>query len=199
MGKIFYIIGKSASGKDCIYKRMMCDSDMRLLPLVLYTTRPIRDQEVPGKEYNFVNEEEIKRLRSLEKIIEERSYHTVYGIWTYATVDDGNIDLEQNDYVGIGTLESYMKIKKYFGKDSVCPIYIEVEDGIRLERALQREREQKNPRYAEMCRRFLADNEDFKEEHIREAGIIKRFQNNGDISNCLNEIHKFIGSRRKTL
>ena len=52
-----------------------------------------------------------------------------------------------------------------------------VEDGERLSRALNREREQENPRYEEMCRRFIADQSDFSEENILNAGIEKRFQN----------------------
>ena len=49
-----------------------------------------------------------------------------------------------------GTLESYNAVKKYFeneNKITVIPIYIEVDDGMRLERALKRERQQKKPKY----------------------------------------------------
>lgn len=53
-------------------------------------------------------------------------------------------------------------MKEYYGEETVCPIYIQVEDGERLQRALIREKQQENPRYAEMCRRFLADQEDFR-------------------------------------
>ena len=104
-------------------------------------------------------------------------YHTVHGDWTYFTVDDGHIDLDNNDYLLIGTVQSFSNIRKYFGKDMVIPIYIEVDDGIRLQRALTREMSQKEPKYAEMCRRFLADAEDFSEEKLNEAGIDKRFSN----------------------
>ena len=64
----------------------------------------------------------------------------------------------------IGTLEAYLQIRDYFGKEKVVPIYIEVEDGERLSRALGREKLQKEPKYEEMCRRFLADAADFSEE-----------------------------------
>ena len=57
------------------------------------------------------------------------------------------------------------------------PIYIEVDDGERLQRALDRERSQDTPQYAEMCRRFLADSADFSEENVARAGIRKRFYN----------------------
>lgn len=192
MGKIFYIMGKSASGKDHIYESLIEEQDLSLTPLVLYTTRPIRSGETEGKEYFFTDEEKLGRLRAAGKIIEERAYHTVHGIWYYFTADDGQIDLKEQDYLGIGTLESYRRLKEYYGKEALCPIYVEVEDGIRLERALQRERKQEQPKYAELCRRFLADCEDFSEEEILRAGILHRFENNEEFSGCLQKIYKFI-------
>ena len=192
MGKIFYIMGKSASGKDHIYEALLSEEQLKLEPLVLYTTRPIRSGEQNGKEYFFTDEEKLVQLRLSGKLIEERVYDTVHGPWYYFTADEGQIRLDEQNYVGIGTLESYEKIKNYFGEAHVCPLYIETEDGIRLKRALQREEKQKMPGYAEMCRRFLADCEDFSEEKIKEAGIEKRFENNGELSDCLKEIREFI-------
>ena len=58
---------------------------------------------------------------------------------------------------------------------------------MRLQRALDREKAQDQPKYEEMCRRFLADAEDFSEEKIREAGIERRFHND-ELDNCLEEI-----------
>lgn len=57
----------------------------------------------------------------------------------------------------IGTLESYEKMREYYGADSLVPLYIEVEDGERLLRAVKREQMQEQPKYQELCRRFLAD------------------------------------------
>lgn len=84
-------------------------------------------------------------------------------------------------------------MKEYYGEETVCPIYIQVEDGERLQRALIREKQQENPRYAEMCRRFLADQEDFSEENILVAGIRIRFEND-DLDNCVRNIIKYIKS-----
>ena len=95
----------------------------------------------------------------------------------------------------LGTLESYNKMKEHF-KDSLIPIYIEVEDGIRLERALRREKEQKQPKYAELCRRFLADSKDFSEANIKNAGIEKRFQNI-DLNRCVDEIIDYLNEQVK--
>lgn len=135
----------------------------------------------------------MNEFRKNGNVIEERSYHTVYGIWTYFTADDGQVNLTESDYLGIGTLESFMKLKKYYGENAVCPVYIQVEDGERLSRALKREKEQENPKYEEMCRRFIADQSDFSEENIQSAGIEKRFQNK-DLDICVKEIVNYIKS-----
>ena len=191
MGKIFYIMGKSAAGKDHIYSLLAENEELHLKKMILYTTRPIREGEENGREYFFTGEETRNRFREEGRLIEERSYNTIHGIWTYYTADDGQVNLEKYDYIGIGTLESFVKLKEYYGEDMVIPIYIEVEDGERLSRALFRERQQSSPKYSEMCRRFLADAEDFYEQKIQEAGIIRRFENK-DLKNCTEEIILYI-------
>ena len=190
MGKIFYLMGKSSSGKDTIYKKLQ-QRFPELSTITLYTTRPVRETEVDGREYHFVDEKTLQKLEADGKVIELRAYDTVHGIWKYFTVDDGQIDLKNNSYLVIGTLESYEQMCKYFGTDVVIPIYLEVEDGERLQRALLREKEQRIPKYAEMCRRFLADSEDFSEENLTKAGIKKRFENL-DSKRCTEEIVLYI-------
>lgn len=191
MNRIFYLMGKSASGKDTVYQRLLEKPELRLQRIVLYTTRPIRQGEQEGREYYFTDEDRLRQFRERGRLIEARSYHTVHGIWSYFTADDGQIDLERASYLGIGTLESYMKLSEYYGKETVVPLYIEVEDGERLSRAVARERKQRNPRYAELCRRFLADCEDFSEEKLRAAGITRRIEN-VSLDECTAEIEKII-------
>lgn len=193
MGKIFYIMGKSAAGKDNIYSLLVSNKELALKKMILYTTRPIRAGEKNGREYFFTDERNLKELEIQGRVIEKREYDTVHGIWTYFTADDGQVDLAKADYLGIGTLESFIKLREYYGEKSVMPIYIQVENGERLTRALMREKSQDRPRYAEMCRRFLADEEDFSEENIRKAGITKRFENT-DLDICVKEIVKYIKS-----
>lgn len=175
MGKIFCVMGKSSSGKDTLYQ--MLKKELEFDSIVPYTTRPIREGETNGVEYHFVTEEEVAELEEAGKIIELRAYNTVHGIWKYFTADDAQIDLEHRNYLMIGTVEAYQKLKAYYGEEHLVPIYIEVDDGIRLQRALNREKLQEQPKYAEMCRRFLADEVDFSEEKLAEAGIEKRFVN----------------------
>ncbi len=177
MGKIFCLMGKSASGKDYVYRTLLAQDDLQLKHIVPYTTRPIRVKEVDGQSYHFCSDAQAEEMVRSGRVIEMRSYDTVCGVWKYFTADDGQIDLAQNDYLVIGTLESYEKIRDYFGAEHVVPIYIWVEDGERLARALRREGKQEQPKYAEMCRRFLADEQDFSEENLQRAGIETRFEN----------------------
>jgi hypothetical protein len=184
MGKIYCLLGKSSSGKDTLFKMLLEESGLALKTIVPYTTRPIRVGEQEGVEYHFVTEETQKKLEAEGKIIELRAYDTICGIWKYFTVDDGQIDLATDNYLVIGTLESYVKMRDYFGAEKLVPLYVEVEDGERLLRALTRERAQKKPNYAELCRRFLADSVDFSAERLKAAGICRWFENTEKNATC---------------
>ena len=147
----------------------MEDKTFAFHTLVPYTTRPMRSTEVNGRDYFFTDEAGLSRLQEAGRVIE----------------------LAKDSYLLVGTLESYRKVRAYYGLEQVIPIYVEVEDGLRLSRAVERERAQKEPKYAELCRRFLADEADFSEEKLSEAGIVKRFQND-DLERCLQEIFREI-------
>lgn len=191
MGKLFYVIGKSATGKDTIFQKLLENESLDLKPLVLYTTRPMRAGEEQGVQYHFTDEAGLTELQNAGKVIELRVYDTVHGVWKYFTADTEATDLGKYNYAGVGVLESYRALRNYYGAKRVIPIYIEVEDGERLQRALDRERGQQEPKYAELCRRFLADSEDFAEEKIAEAGIEKRFYNR-DLKESIEEISAYI-------
>ena len=195
MGKIFYLMGKSSSGKDTIYNKLLQNKKLNLQKIVLYTTRPIRAGEENGIHYYYVDEKKTDELIKAGKVIELRAYDTFYGVWKYFTVCDDQIDLEKSDYLMIGTIESFQKTKAYFGSERVVPIMIELDDGVRLQRALDRERKEEHPRYEEMCRRFLADSIDFSPEKKKEAGIEKEFYNQ-NLEECLCEIEAYILSKK---
>ena len=191
MSKIFYIMGKSSSGKDTLFKEILkLRPDLKTI--VLHTTRPIRKGEQDGVDYHFVTEHDIALLKAAGKIIEMRIYQTEHGPWTYATVKTKALRPDLYDYLAVGTPESFSELKKHFGPETVIPIYIEVDDGTRLERALIREKKQEHPKYAEMCRRFLADEQDFSKEKLNKAGIRKSFRND-DLETCLHMISEYMG------
>ena len=187
MGRIYYLLGKSATGKDTLYKEIL-KRRPKLRTVTMYTTRPIREGETDGVEYFFTGREELERQLASGKVIESRTYQTIAGPWTYYTVDDGQFDVADDEScLMIGTLESYEKMCAYFEAGKMVPIYIEVPDGIRLLRSVKREENQKKPNYREVCRRYLADEKDFSEENLERLGITKRYQNT-DMEMCVEEI-----------
>ena len=188
--KLVYMLGKSASGKDTVYKKLREDYGDVLCPMIPYTTRPMREGEKEGDQYHFITMEQSDELERQGKVIEKRVYQTVFGPWKYLTIDEGQMRTD-GAYLMIGTLESFCKIRDYYGKEAMIPVYLEVEDGLRLERAMARERMQQTPKYAEMCRRFLADEADFAEENMKKAGIEKRFEN-VDMEACVKEIEAYL-------
>ena len=193
MNKLFVLMGKSASGKDTIYKKLLEDKRISLKTIVPYTTRPIRHEEKEGVEYHFVSCDKFEEMKENKLVIESRDYQTVHGVWSYFTAYDGQFSQEnsKDNYLMINTLNGYEQIRDYFGKDNVVPLYIYVEDGIRLTRALKRERRQKVPKYAEMCRRYLADDEDFSKDNLEKAGI-DIFYDNENIERCMEQIVRCI-------
>ena len=170
MGRIYIVIGKSAAGKDSVYAGIMKEALPETEPLVIYTTRPKRNGEQNGREYYFTDEAHMNELEAAGKIIEKRVYPTVHGDWYYFTADEGLIK-DDVTYIGIGTL-----------------------DKTRLLRSVEREADQEEPSYAEVCRRYLADEEDFSEEKIRAAGIEVRFRNDEAVGKCVKAVMEYIKS-----
>lgn len=198
MGKIFVVMGKTSSGKDTVYKRVLDSLEAKAgeaapKTVVIYTTRPMRPGEQNGVEYFFATEQELQKLREDGKVIEERCFHTVHGPWYYFTVNDGQIDLENHSYLMINTLAGFEMIRDYYNKEQVIPVYIEADAKDRLIRYINRESLQKNPNYKEVCRRFLADEEDFAEEELQRLGISKRYFNR-DLDECCAEIEADIAA-----
>lgn len=190
IGKIYVIMGKSATGKDTIYHELLVRHN-NIIPVIPYTTRPIRAGEKNGKEYYFVTEKKFWELNESGNVIEYRFYKTMHGIWYYFTANDNQFQNLDNIYCLISTISGYIKLKNFFGKNRVVPIYIEVPDITRIQRSLSREAHQKNPCVSEVCRRFLADEKDFSEENITFAGIQNRIINE-NLEEALSEIEKII-------
>ena len=199
MGKIFVVMGKTSSGKDTVYKRVLEQLAAKVgeaapKTVVIYTTRPMRPGEENGVTYFFVTEEKLQVLREQGRVMEERCFHTVHGPWYYFTVNDGQIDLQHHSYMMINTLAGFEMIRAYYSKNGenvVVPIYIEADAKDRLIRYINRESLQEKPNYKEVCRRFLADEEDFSEDELNRLGITKRYFNR-NLDECCQEIEEDI-------
>lgn len=193
VNKIFYLIGKSASGKNALYEQLLQDAALSLKSVVMYTTRPIREGEREGYTYYYRDIPFFEKHKNDRTMIEYRIYHTMLGPWYYFTMDDGQIDLDAASYLMIGTLDSYEKMCLYFGERTMTSLYLEADDAERLQRALDRERKQSIPRMDEVCRRYLADEADFSEENLARLKISRRFQNT-NMEVCLREIRDYCAS-----
>ena len=204
MGTLYYLMGKSAVGKDKLYRMLLNGGEFLLEPLVPFTTRPRREREKEGEEYHFVTLEQMEQMEREGKIIERRMYPSVIGPWYYFTALTEDMDLSGKDYLGIGTLDSFRDICMYFrehkGQDGVqvrvVPIYIEADDRIRLERSIHREQKEDHPKYDEVCRRYLADQKDYSEERLEWAGVTVRFPNNGELQECCEKVSDSIRDQK---
>ena len=68
MGRIYYLLGKSATGKDTLYKEIL-KRRPKLRTVTMYTTRPIREGETDGVEYFFTDRAELERQEAAGKVI----------------------------------------------------------------------------------------------------------------------------------
>ena len=181
---IFCIMGKSGTGKDTIYKKLV--EKLSLQPIPLYTTRPMRNNEENGREYYFVQD------IPAENVIECREYHTVNGVWKYALVDDGQF---MQDGILITTPAGIRAMRSYWEKDPeivLWPIQICVPERERINRLYQRERSLENPNYKEIDRRILTDQTDFKNIEFTYASFY-----NEDAGQCAQAIAEYISACRE--
>lgn len=167
MGKLYCLIGKSGSGKDTVLSEILKKNIPDLKLLVTYTTRPRRSGETDGVEYHFVDEKEMERLEAEGNIIEKRHYNTNQGIWYYFT---GHTELDTN-YIMIGTPDVVDKLYEHYSRECIKVIYLRLDEKERLLRCINRESKQKTPDYTEVCRRFVADSEDFNDERMKKYDL----------------------------
>lgn len=190
--KIIYILGKSGSGKNTIYKLLFGDLSIKipLRPITMCTTRPKRNGEKNGVDYFFVSDNDFENDKRNNEIIEYREYNTVYGKWIYYT-KNSLINLKESNYIGIGTPKSFKDLENVYGKEKMVPIYIDtINDYSRLLRCVKRERQNKNQNYKEICRRFLADEEDFSDNILSDINPFVSI--NQSQVECAMEIYNYL-------
>lgn len=157
MRKIFAIMGKASTGKDTLTKML---SEMLELPIALsFTTRPKRVGEKQGVEYNFISDSDFWDLHGCDLLAEYTSYEVASGeTWHYGLTKE---ELEKAEYVlVIVNPDGFRQLTKIYG-DKVCSILIDAPADVRIKRYLDRDTVTEE-KAEECCRRFLADNKDFK-------------------------------------
>ena len=192
MSRIFCLVGKSCSGKDTLYTRILDLKQPNLRPVIPYTTRPMRRGEVDGQNYHFVSGKELEQYLAGDQIIELREYFTTQGYWSYFTL---RFELDADRLI-ITTLEGAEALISCYGRPAVCVIYLQVDDRTRLMRCIDREDRQENPDYTEVCRRFLADQEDFSLERLAQFPQLHTIDTGMGLDSCLRQWQELYQTER---
>lgn len=158
--KIIILTGQSGCGKSTIAEKL---SHNNFIPVVTNTTRPPREGEVDGKDYNFITDFDFYALIAQNKMIEWRKYNTEFGVWYYGSSSQ-NIDLTKHDYVVILTLDGAQAFIEYFGRENCIVFYIDCPKSIREKRA--KSRDPKGFNQEEWDRRAKADKADFANDKV---------------------------------
>lgn len=155
MEKIFCILGKSSVGKDSLVT--LVENDLGMKSAVSFTTRPMREGEVEGKEYFFISDEDFRDLHGNNMLAEYTTYHVAdNSTWYYGLTRE---ELEKSKYViVIVNPHGLEQLKEIYG-DKVISILVDCDDMERLQRSIKRDAKA-NPK--ELCRRFLQDMVDFE-------------------------------------
>ena len=150
---ILILTGKTCSGKNAVSDKLINEHGFHRV--ITYTTRPMRNGEVNGETYHFVNTDDFMQKMKSGFFAEWKAYTTTEGVWYYGTAME---DLEKADdkTVVILTPDGYRDIK---GKVDckVVSIYLYANNATIKKRLMVRG---DDPKEAE--RRVLHDNEDFK-------------------------------------
>lgn len=149
--QVVALIGKAGAGKDSIQKATCELHPLIFHPIVSCTTRPAREGEVDGIDYNFISLNEFTRKVLNGDMLEATEFRD----WFYGTT----LDSLSKDKINIGVFNP-AGVEALLEDSRLDVIVFEVQapDKQRLMRYLNRE---ELPDCAEMCRRYFTDEQDF--------------------------------------
>lgn len=157
MKDIIVIAGKAASGKDTLKQNLLeifKQENIEINNIITCTTRPKREYEVNGKDYNFYTSEVMTEKILLGELAEA----IVFNSWVYGT----EYKALSSNHPNLGVFNpSGIEAFKQDSSLNVFTIYLDVDAQTRLIRYLQRERNMGSEKIEEMFRRYRADEEDF--------------------------------------
>lgn len=182
MNKIITLLGLSSAGKDTIIEKLSYETKIPII--VSHTTRPMREHELNGLQYNFVSDDFFEENK--DRFIEQRIYKVKNkdnstSIWRYGIHEESvkeGVNLVIVDPPGLKDLI------KYYGKENIIPFYIFATNETRYER-LKKRGDFDNP--VEVVRRFHDDNERFK-EFIQSKDYYKICNDSDDVNLAVQEI-----------
>lgn len=135
---ITVLMGKSASGKDTLMQELINRFDFK--PIVSTTSRPMRDGETNGKEYNFVSKEEFESQIEHGIFSEYRTYEAINDngekeTWYYGSP---YVNPDEDMYITILDVDGANEYIKEYGANNVIVLELECSDNVREQRARQR-------------------------------------------------------------
>lgn len=156
--KLLILLGHSNCGKSYTVKELLKTTNFKTC--VSHTTRKKGVGEVEGIDYYYVTDDEFDKI----KFVENREYNTfenindkkTEAIWKYGLSESELKDLSKPRVV-IVDLHGAMELSEYLN-DEVVIVYLEIDEKIRMDRALSRNRES----IEEIKRRFADDKKVFK-------------------------------------
>ena len=141
--------GASASGKTEAAKMLMVKYG--ITKAITTTTRPMRKNEVKGKDYFFVTKEEFEQMIKDERFVE----HTLYNGNYYGSTKDQIAD-GRSVVIDLKGLKSYSALNN----DRIVTFYLKTSEEIRFKRMLERgDGEECAHKRIENDRKIFADTE----------------------------------------
>ena len=192
---IAIICGKSASGKDTLLKELKKDG---IGTIVSTTSRPAREGEKDGREYDFISKEDFISKIENGGFLEYRSYNTLVDgkadIWYYGipkeTVDKLDPDM---DYAVILDLQGTKAFLDYYGSENCFVCYMEASEEVRRKRAESRGSFDKT----EWDRRAIDDDISFAKK-IRDTCVdITIVNENREIEDIKEEFYVYLGYHKE--
>lgn len=160
---IIVLCGKGASGKDTTLNKLV-GKYSNLQTCVSHTTRPMRKNEVNGREYYFIDDAEFEGMYSNGSFVETRSYQVADGnTWFYGMSEAEISDkLSKGHLIMILDINGLQELKEYYQDTDIkiASFFIDVDVNIRVQRYLDRDRMTYEV-LQEAMRRVEADESDF--------------------------------------
>ena len=194
---ITILCGKSASGKDTLQEELKKEGFGNI---VSTTSRPIRDGELNGREYNFTTKEQFLADIEAGKFLEYRTYNTLVGgkadTWYYGCPKKTLDDLDPNkDYVIILDMGGTKDFVDYYGKDNCFVCYVTVDEDLRKERAMSRGSFDET----EWNRRAKDDEFKFAPDIVNSLANAQITNNTDSVDNLKEAFHKAYGDYKENL
>lgn len=139
---IVCIIGtKSGCGKSSIVRELLKQNRHRYIPWLMYTTRPIRNNEINGIDYHFITDEELMKMDNEKLFIEKREYYRTDGAYTYATRILEPSRAKSGIYIFMEqTMESAQNVQDFYSKKKipVLNFLIDASESVCIDRNIKR-------------------------------------------------------------